>query len=115
MDAERRELEEDEPPAEQFQSEIVCRTVRRRFTIHRGHCGDVAESLLRLDWSGRLVHDGWSVYDRSGARSTRRGASAARSGKPHRSGPSIAASFLSRPFMGVFQRGGFVPSKGKSK
>ena len=31
-------LEEDEPTAEQFQTEIVCRTVRRRFTMHRGHC-----------------------------------------------------------------------------
>ena len=35
-----RRLEEDEPTAEQFQTEIVCRTVRRRFAIHRGHCGD---------------------------------------------------------------------------
>jgi transposase len=33
-------LEEDEPMAEQFQTEIVCRTVRRRFAIHRGHCRD---------------------------------------------------------------------------
>jgi transposase len=33
-----RRLEEDEPTAEQFQTEIVCRTVRRRFAIHRGHC-----------------------------------------------------------------------------
>jgi transposase len=33
-------LEEDEPPDEQFQTEIVCHTVRRRFTIHRGHCVD---------------------------------------------------------------------------
>lgn len=33
-------LEEDEPTAEQFQTEIVCRTVRRQFTIHRGHCRD---------------------------------------------------------------------------
>lgn len=31
-------LEEDDPPTEQFQTEIVCRTVRRRFTMHRGHC-----------------------------------------------------------------------------
>lgn len=35
-----RRLEEDEPTAEQFQTEIVCRTVRRRFAIHRGHCRD---------------------------------------------------------------------------
>jgi transposase len=34
------DLEEDEPISEQFQTEIVCRTVRRRFTIHRGHCRD---------------------------------------------------------------------------
>jgi transposase len=33
-----RRLEEDEPVSEQFQTEIVCRTVRRRFAIHRGHC-----------------------------------------------------------------------------
>jgi transposase len=33
-------VEEEEPPAEQFQTEIVCRTVRRQFTIHRGHCRD---------------------------------------------------------------------------
>ena len=26
--------------------------------------GDVAERLLGPDWSGTLVHDGWSVYDR---------------------------------------------------
>jgi len=26
--------------------------------------GEPAERLLGLDWSGRLVHDGWSVYDR---------------------------------------------------
>jgi len=26
--------------------------------------GDVAERLLGLDWSGTLIHDGWSVYDR---------------------------------------------------
>jgi transposase len=35
-----RRLEEDEPVSEQFQTEIVCRTVRRRFAIHRGHCRD---------------------------------------------------------------------------
>jgi len=40
-----RRLEEDEPPTEQFQSEIICRTVRRRFTIHRGHCGDCGASV----------------------------------------------------------------------
>jgi transposase len=33
-------VEEDQPPTEQFQTEIVCRTVRRRFAIHRGHCRD---------------------------------------------------------------------------
>jgi transposase len=26
--------------------------------------GDIAERLLGLDWSGTLIHDGWSVYDR---------------------------------------------------
>lgn len=26
--------------------------------------GDVAERLLGRDWSGTMVHDGWSVYDR---------------------------------------------------
>lgn len=26
--------------------------------------GDVAERLLGRDWSGTLIHDGWSVYDR---------------------------------------------------
>jgi transposase len=26
--------------------------------------GAIAEALLGLDWSGTLVHDGWSVYDR---------------------------------------------------
>lgn len=25
---------------------------------------DIAESLLGIDWSGTLIHDGWSVYDR---------------------------------------------------
>jgi len=38
-------LEEDEPTAEQFQTEIVCRTVRRQFTIHRGHCRDCGASI----------------------------------------------------------------------
>lgn len=38
-------LEEDQPAAEQFQTEIVCRTVRRRFTIHRGHCGDCGAAV----------------------------------------------------------------------
>jgi transposase len=28
---------------------------------HRGH--EVAERLLGLDWSGTLIHDGWSPYD----------------------------------------------------
>jgi len=40
-----RRLEEDEPAAEQFQSEIVCRTVRRRFAIHRGHCRDCGAAV----------------------------------------------------------------------
>jgi transposase len=26
--------------------------------------GDVAEGLLGRDWSGTMIHDGWSVYDR---------------------------------------------------
>lgn len=26
--------------------------------------GAIAEALLGLDWSGTLIHDGWSVYDR---------------------------------------------------
>lgn len=26
--------------------------------------GDIAERLLGLDWSGTMIHDGWSVYDR---------------------------------------------------
>lgn len=26
--------------------------------------GDIAEGVLGLDWSGTLIHDGWSVYDR---------------------------------------------------
>jgi transposase len=40
-----RRLEEDEPGAEQFQTEIVCRTVRRRFAIHRGHCRDCGAAV----------------------------------------------------------------------
>ena len=41
--------------------------VSRRETCYvidstRGH--EPAEQLLGLDWSGTLVHDGWSVYDR---------------------------------------------------
>jgi transposase len=40
-----RRLEEDEPLAQQFQTEIVCRTVRRRFAIHRGHCRDCGASV----------------------------------------------------------------------
>ena len=38
-------VEEDSPLAEQLQTEIVCRTVRRRFTIHRGHCRDCGASV----------------------------------------------------------------------
>ena len=38
-------LAEDAPTAEQFQTEIVCRTVRRRFVIHRGHCRDCGASI----------------------------------------------------------------------
>jgi hypothetical protein len=34
------------------------------YEIDPTRSGDVAERLLGLDWSGRLVHDGWSVYDR---------------------------------------------------
>jgi transposase len=40
-----RRVEEDEPRSEQFQTEIVCRTVRRRFAIHRGHCRDCGASV----------------------------------------------------------------------
>lgn len=40
-----RRVEEDEPAAEQFQTEIVCRTVRRRFAIHRGHCRDCGAAV----------------------------------------------------------------------
>jgi transposase len=34
------------------------------FEIDPTRSGDVAERLLGPDWSGRLVHDGWSVCDR---------------------------------------------------
>jgi transposase len=34
------------------------------YEIDPTRSGDVAERLLGMDWSGRLVHDGWSVYDR---------------------------------------------------
>jgi transposase len=34
------------------------------YEIDPTRSGVVAERLLGLDWSGRLVHDGWSVYDR---------------------------------------------------
>ena len=40
-----RRLEEDEAVSEQFQTEIVCRTLRRRFVIHRGHCRDCGAAL----------------------------------------------------------------------
>jgi len=40
-----RRLEEDQAPTEQYQAEIVCRTVRRRFTIHRGHCCDCGAAV----------------------------------------------------------------------
>jgi transposase len=40
-----RRLEENEPVSEQFQTEIVCRTVRRRFAIHRGHCRQCGASV----------------------------------------------------------------------
>jgi len=40
-----RRLEEDQAPSEQYQTEIVCRTVRRRFTIHRGHCRDCGAAV----------------------------------------------------------------------
>ena len=40
-----RRLEEDEPVTEQFQTEIVCRTVRRQFAIHRGHCCQCGASV----------------------------------------------------------------------
>ena len=41
--------------------------VGRRETCYRidpTRSGQPAEQLLGLDWSGTLVHDGWSVYDR---------------------------------------------------
>ncbi len=41
--------------------------VGRRETCYRidpTRSGEPAEQLLGLDWSGTLVHDGWSVYDR---------------------------------------------------
>jgi transposase len=38
-------LEEDQPASEQFQTEIVCRTVRRRFVIHRGRCRDCGAAV----------------------------------------------------------------------
>jgi transposase len=34
------------------------------YEIDPTRSGDVAERLLGRDWSGRLVHDGWSAYDR---------------------------------------------------
>jgi transposase len=34
------------------------------YVIDPTRSGDPAEQLLGLDWSGTLVHDGWSVYDR---------------------------------------------------
>jgi len=34
------------------------------YEIDPTRSGDVAERLLGIDWQGRLVHDGWSVYDR---------------------------------------------------
>jgi transposase len=40
-----RRLQEIEPTAEQFQTEIVCRTMRRRFAIHRGHCRDCGTAV----------------------------------------------------------------------
>jgi len=40
-----RRLEEDEPVTEQFQTEIVCHTARRRFAIHRGHCRDCGTAV----------------------------------------------------------------------
>jgi transposase len=33
------------------------------YEIDPTRSGDVAERLLGLDWNGRLVHDGWSVYE----------------------------------------------------
>ena len=34
------------------------------YEIDPTRSGDVAERLLGIDWQGRLVHDGWSVYQR---------------------------------------------------
>ena len=34
------------------------------YVIDPTRSGEPAEQLLGLDWSGTLVHDGWSVYDR---------------------------------------------------
>jgi transposase len=34
------------------------------YVIDPTRSGEPAERLLGLDWSGTLVHDGWSVYDR---------------------------------------------------
>lgn len=34
------------------------------YVIDPTRSGEPAEQLLGLDWSGALVHDGWSVYDR---------------------------------------------------
>ena len=36
---------EDQAPSEQYQTEIICRTVRRRFLIHRGHCQDCGAAV----------------------------------------------------------------------
>jgi transposase len=38
-------LHEDEPTTEQFQTEIVTYTVRRKFTIHRGHCRECGAAV----------------------------------------------------------------------
>jgi hypothetical protein len=34
------------------------------YVIDPTRSGQPAEQLLGKDWSGTLVHDGWSVYDR---------------------------------------------------
>lgn len=39
-------IEEYAETDEQFQTEIVCRTMRRRFVIHRGRCVDCGASLV---------------------------------------------------------------------
>jgi transposase len=47
-------VEPSAEPGEQFQTEIVCRTVRRRFVIHRGRCldcGAAVEGRHRLQTS----------------------------------------------------------------